>query len=86
MPTIIDLTDKPLNLSPAFAYEVVGGSDAVYVAAFQGAHKMTDEQKLGPGDILNSENAVTAFTLGEARLNQYSAEEKLPFKGKEKKK
>lgn len=78
MPAPIVLSDKPLNLSPEFTYEVGPGSDAVYVAAFQGAHPMTDEQKLGPGDKLDSKEALTAFTLGDATLLQYGHEETVP--------
>jgi hypothetical protein len=78
MPTPIDLTDKPLTLSPEFSYEVVDNSDAVYVAEFQGSQKLTNEKKLKSGDVVDSENAVTAFTLGEAVLLQYSHEEDVP--------
>jgi len=78
MPAPIQLSDRPLELSPEFTYEVGPGSDAVYVAAFQGAHPLTDEQKLEPGDKLDSQNTLTAFTLGDAVLLQYGHEETAP--------
>lgn len=78
MPASIVLSDKPLSLSPEFTYEVGPGSDAVYVAAFQGAHPLTDEQTLKPGDKLDSRDTLTAFTLGDAVLLQYGHEETDP--------
>lgn len=78
MPTTVDLTDKPLTLSPEFVYQVVEGSDPVYAAAFQGPHEMNEEQTLKPGDVLDSVNALTVFSLGEARLNQFSQGETVP--------
>jgi hypothetical protein len=67
-----------VTLSPEFAYEVKTGT--VYVGAFQGAYPATDEGKLGPGDVIDSVNAVTAFTFDEAVLNQYSQDEEVPKK------
>ncbi len=78
MPAPIVLSDRPVNLSPEFTYEVGPDSDPVYVAAVQGAYEKTDEQTLKPGDKLDSDNTLTAFTLGDATLLQFGHEETNP--------
>ena len=77
MPTQIDLMDKPITLSNEFRYQHAGG-DEVVVAADQGAHPITEQQTLKEGDTVDSLNALTAFTLGEARLLQFSPDESFP--------
>lgn len=48
------------------------------VSAWQGPNKVTDQQVLKEGDTVDSDQQLTAYTSGEARLLQFGPEESFP--------
>lgn len=79
MPAVIDITnDRPVTLWQEFSYQH-GGGDAIYVAEDQGGSgATTNERKIEEGDVVNSPLHCKAYTLGAARLLQFSHDERGP--------